>query len=91
MATPDYQVGAHFKALNESDRMAAGKFIGFFFAFQVSLPDRAIHPNYMAGVHQRSAIRKALTVPNPEPDMGRTAVPGRYRYYRTSVVLDTVI
>ena len=31
VTTPDYQVGAHFKALNESVRVAALKFTGYFF------------------------------------------------------------
>ena len=40
MAILDYQVGAHFKALNEGVLVAALKFIGYFFAFKFSLPDR---------------------------------------------------
>ena len=36
----DYQVGAHFKALNEGVLVAALKFIGYFFAIKFSLPDR---------------------------------------------------
>ena len=36
----NYQVGAHFKVLDEGVLVAALKFVEYFFAFQVSLPDR---------------------------------------------------
>ena len=58
MATPDYQVGAHFKALNESVRVAALKLTGYFFyAFQVSLPDRVLYMlKETAGLEQRKVL-----------------------------------
>ena len=52
MASPDYQVGAHFEALGEGVLMAPSKSIGYFFAIS-SCPEVRWHvkvlSNYVDG------------------------------------------
>ena len=63
MSAETYQVGAHFKALNESVLMAPSKILEIFFPFRVSQPLCAL-----------LAKRFMLTIAADTKSLGATAV-----------------